>query len=299
MQSLRQLWRDWRSGELRLLFFSLVLAVAALSAVGFVAQRLQGALVRDAAQLIGGDVVIVSDHPLKPLYLQHAQAQGLRSMQTAVFPSMALDVTGDRTRLVSLKAVGAHYPLIAQVVLRDGLQALEVSRSGPPEPGTVWVNASVLGALRLQVGDLLQLGNARLRIAAILVREPDTGAGFINFAPRVMMNRADLPATGLIQPASRVTYRLALAGPSQAAAAYAKWAQEQIRQTAARGMRVETVADSGPAQEQTLKRASDFLHLVALKAARQGAHSLSGGRQRTRSRRGHSFADRFQGRLQP
>ena len=275
MQSLRQLWRDWRSGELRLLFFSLVLAVAALSAVGFVAQRLQGALVRDAAQLIGGDVVIVSDHPLKPLYLQHAQAQGLRSMQTAVFPSMALDVTGDRTRLVSLKAVGAHYPLIAQVVLRDGLQAPEVSRSGPPEPGTVWVNASVLGALRLQVGDLLQLGNARLRIAAILVREPDTGAGFINFAPRVMMNRADLPATGLIQPASRVTYRLALAGPSQAAAAYAKWAQEQIRQTSARGMRVETVADSGPAQEQTLKRASDFLHLVALITALMAAVAVA------------------------
>ena len=275
MHSLRQFWRDWRSGELRLLFFSLVLAVAALSAVGFVAQRLQGALVRDAAQLIGGDVVVVSDHPLAAAYLQQAQATGLRHMQTAVFPSMALDVTGDRTRLVSLKAVGAHYPLIAQVVLRDSLEGPEVSRSGPPQPGTVWVNASVLGALRLQVGDLLQLGNARFRIAAVLVREPDTGAGFINFAPRVMMNRADLPSTGLIQPASRVTYRLAVAGPAKAAADYAAWAQAQIRQTAARGMRVETVADSGPAQEQTLKRASDFLHLVALITALMAAVAVA------------------------
>jgi putative ABC transport system permease protein len=275
MYSLRQFWRDWRSGELRLLFFSLVLAVAALSAVGFVAQRLQGALVRDAAQLIGGDVVVVSDHPLAAAYLQRAQATGLRHMQTAVFPSMALDVTGDRTRLVSLKAVGAHYPLIAQVVLRDGLQGPEVLRSGPPQPGTIWVNASVLGALRLQVGDLLQLGNARFRIAAVLVREPDTGAGFINFAPRVMMNRADLPSTGLIQPASRVTYRLAVAGPVKAAADYAAWAQAQIRQTAARGMRVETVADSGPAQEQTLKRASDFLHLVALITALMAAVAVA------------------------
>jgi putative ABC transport system permease protein len=275
MHSLRQFWRDWRSGELRLLFFSLVLAVAALSAVGFVAQRLQGALVRDAAQLIGGDVVVVSDHPLAAAYLQQAQATGLRHMQTAVFPSMALDVTGDRTRLVSLKAVGAHYPLIAQVVLRDGLQGPEVLRSGPPQPGTIWVNASVLGALRLQVGDLLQLGNARFRIAAVLVREPDTGAGFINFAPRVMMNRADLPSTGLIQPASRVTYRLAVTGPVKAAADYAAWAQAQIRQTAARGMRVETVADSGPAQEQTLKRASDFLHLVALITALMAAVAVA------------------------
>ncbi|MGC8508223.1 MAG: ABC transporter permease [Thiomonas sp.] len=275
MQSLRQFWRDWRSGELRLLFFSLVLAVAALSAVGLVAQRLQGALVRDAAQLIGGDVVVASDHPIAPIYVQQAQARGLRLMQTAVFPSMALDVRGDRTRLVSLKAVGAHYPLIAQVVLRDSLQGPEVSRSGPPTPGTVWVNASVLGALRLQVGDLLQLGNARFRIAAVLVREPDTGAGFINFAPRVMMNRDDLPATGLIQPASRVTYRLAVAGPEKAAADYADWAQAHIRQTATRGMRVETVADSGPAQEQTLKRAADFLHLVALITALMAAVAVA------------------------
>ncbi|MGC9163119.1 MAG: ABC transporter permease [Thiomonas sp.] len=275
MHSLRQLWRDWRSGELRLLFLSLVLAVGALSAVGFVAQRLQGALARDAAQLIGGDVAVVSDQPIASVYPDKARALGLRLTQTAVFPSMALDVSGDRTRLVALKAVGEHYPLIGHVVLRGGLQAPEVSRGGPPAPGTVWVNASVLGALRLQVGDMLQLGNARFRIAAVLVREPDTGAGFINFAPRVMINRADLPATGLIQPASRVTYRLLVAGPAQAAADYATWARLQIRQTAARGMRVETVADSGPAQEQTLKRAADFLHLVALITALMAAVAVA------------------------
>nr|WP_079419692.1 FtsX-like permease family protein [Thiomonas intermedia] len=275
MDSLRQFWRDWRSGELRLLMFSLVLAVAALSAVGFVAQRLHGALVRDAAQLIGGDVVIVSDHPLDPLYLRQAEARGLRHMQTAVFPSMALDVTGDRTRLVSVKAVGSHYPLIAQVVLRQGLQAPEMSRAGPPTAGTVWVNAGVLGALGLKVGDLLQLGNARLRISDVLVREPDTGAGFINFAPRVMMNQLDLPSTGLIQPASRVTYRLAVSGSAQAASAFGGWAESRIRLTKARGMRVETVADSGPAQEQTLKRASDFLHLVALITALMAAVAVA------------------------
>lgn len=264
MQPLIQLWRDWRSGELRLLFASLVLAVAALSAVGFVAQRLQGALVRDAAQLIGGDVVVVSDHPLAPDFLRHAQALRLRTARTAVFPSMALDVSGNRTRLVALKAVGAHYPLIAQVVLRAGFDSPPYAVSGPPQPGTVWVSPSVLGALGVAVGDRLQLGESTFRIAALLVREPDTGAGFIHFAPRVMMNQADLPATQLIQPASRVTYRLAVAGPEAATAAYADWARAWLREHAARGMRVETVADSGPAQEQTLKRAADFLHLVAL-----------------------------------
>lgn len=271
MQSLKQLWRDWRSGELRLLFFSFALAVAALAAVGFIGQRLHGALVRDAAQLIGGDVVVVADHPLAPGFLQRAEALRLRHARTSVFASMAVDVSGDRTRLVALKAVGPSYPLIAHVTLRAGLGDTDFARTGAPDPGTVWAAADVLGALRLQVGDMLQLGNARFRVAAILVREPDTGAGLVSFAPRVMMNRADLPATGLIQPASRVTYRLAVAGPEPAVAAYADWARERIKARGERGIRVETVADGGPAQQETLKRAADFLHLVALATALMAA----------------------------
>ncbi len=275
MQSLNQLWRDWRSGELRLLTVSLVLAVAALAAVGFVGQRLHGALVRDAAQLIGGDVVVVSDHPMPAEFLQRAEALGLRHAQTAVFASMALDVSGDRTRLVALKAVGVHYPLIGHVALRAAPDAPDRDGTGPPDPGTVWVAPGVLGALRLQVGDALQLGNSRLRVGAILAREPDTGAALVSFAPRVMMNRADLPATGLIQPASRVTYRLAVAGRAPAVAAYAGWARGWIKAHAQRGMRVDTVADSGPAQEETLKRAADFLHLVALATALMAAVAVA------------------------
>lgn len=267
MQSLRQLWRDWRGGELRLLAGALVLAVAALSAVGFVAQRLDAALTRDAAQLIGGDVVIASDHAIDPSYAQRAHALGLRLTHTAVFPSMALSADGNHTRLVSLKAVGEHYPLIGAMRLRAGLNAPVQRHTGPPAPGTAWVAPAVLAALHLQVGQDLQLGNARFRVAAIIDTEPDTGSGFIQFAPRVMINRADLPATDLIQPASRVTYRLAVAGPPAAVETFRAWVQARLKAQPVRGLRLETVADSGPAQEQTLRRASDFLHLVALLTA--------------------------------
>jgi putative ABC transport system permease protein len=85
-----------------------------------------------------------------------------------------------------------------------------------PEPGTVWVDAAVLDALQLKLGDPLLLGDATLKIARIIVIEPDRGAGFMSFAPRVMLHEADLAATGLVQPASRVNYRLAVAAPEGA-----------------------------------------------------------------------------------
>ena len=65
----RTLWRDFRSGELRLLILAVTLAVAALTAVGFFADRLKGGLQRDAKQLLGGDAVVSSETP-RPLRLR-------------------------------------------------------------------------------------------------------------------------------------------------------------------------------------------------------------------------------------
>lgn len=275
MDSIRQLWRDWRGGELRLLAASLVLAVAALAAVGFVAQRLDGALARDAAQLIGGDVVLASDHPIAAFYEAQAAQRGLRHMRTEVFPSMALDVSGDRTRLVSVKAVDAHYPLIGAMQLRPAPTASAAPRTGPPAAGTVWVAPGVLAALHMDMGQELQLGDRTFRVGEVIDSEPDTGGGFIQFAPRVMMNSVDLASTGLIQPASRVVYRLAVAGPEKAVRGYEAWLRARLKAHPERGMRMETVADSGPAQEQTLRRASDFLHLVALITALMAAIAVA------------------------
>ena len=100
----RTLWRDWRAGELRLLLVAVTLAVAALTAVGFFADRLQGGLERDARQLLGGDVVIVSDQPAPALFTQQAQMWGLQSATTLSFPTMARasDAQGGAAKLVAL-----------------------------------------------------------------------------------------------------------------------------------------------------------------------------------------------------
>lgn len=276
-QALKMTWRDWRSGELRLLMVAVFLAVAALCAVGFFADRLNASLVRDAQQLIGGDVVIVSDQPLPAVFMQ--QAQGLETTQIASFPSMARapDELGGSTRLVTVKAVDGAYPLRGELQVQSHLEAPLKAATHGPAPGEVWISPELLVSLGLQPGDTLMLGDAELPVTALLVIEPDRGTGgFMSFSPRVLMNAADLPATGLVQPASRINYRFALASDDVARVkAYEQWAADYIQRAGhvedsavpLRGVRMEQLDTGQPTMQKTLERAQKFLNLVALLAA--------------------------------
>ncbi|MDD0812239.1 ABC transporter permease [Curvibacter sp. RS43] len=265
----RTLWRDLRAGELRLLIVAVTLAVAALSAVGFFSDRLKGGLQRDARQLLGGDLVLASDNPAPPAFEAEARRLGLQVAGTLSFPTMgrASDEQGGASRLVALKAVGAGYPLRGQLVVAERPGAPEQSTRAVPAPGEAWVDAPLLEALGLQVGDPLLLGDSRLRVARVLVLEPDRGAGFMSFAPRVLINERDLAATRLVQPASRISYRLAVAGEAPAVQAYTRWATTELQGGERRGLRLESLESGRPEMRQTLDRAEKFLNLVALLAA--------------------------------
>ncbi|NQW66600.1 MAG: FtsX-like permease family protein, partial [Burkholderiales bacterium] len=258
----RALGRDARSGELRLLWVAVTLGVAALSSVGFLADRIQGGLQRDARQLLGGDAVIASDHAIPPEVFAKVKAMGLTSAATLNFPTMARSPQG-ASRLVALKAVAEGYPLRGR---------LQIDRPVPqtdrvPAAGEVWVEPALMVALELSIGKDILLGERRLRIAEILLSEPDRGAGFMNFAPRVMLNQIDLPATQLVQPASRLNWRLAVIGPPDKVKQFVAWAEVYVKLPEVRGMRLETLEAGRPEMRQTLDRAEKFLHLVALLAA--------------------------------
>jgi putative ABC transport system permease protein len=262
--------RDFRAGELRLLVVAVMLAVAALSAVGFFADRINGGLARDARQLLGGDAIVSSDQPTPAAFLDKARALGLSTASTAGFPSMgrAGAAQGGGSRLVSVKAVSATYPLRGEVTVAGAPGTAERKVAGAPAPGTVWVDPALLGALNLKLGDTLLLGDASLRIAQSIVNEPDRGTGFASFAPRVLLNQADLPKTGLVQPASRVNYRLAVAAPTDAPVKqFVDWADAQVKSGGIRGLRIESLATGRPEMRQTLDRAGKFLNLVALLSA--------------------------------
>ncbi|WP_298831748.1 FtsX-like permease family protein [uncultured Piscinibacter sp.] len=268
----RQMARDFRAGELRLLVAAVMLAVAALTAVAFFADRINTGLARDARQILGGDAIIASDQPAPAAFAAKAGELGLASALTTTFPSMgrAPDDKGGATRLITAKAVADGYPLRGKLRLADEPGGAESEVAAAPAPGTVWVDAAVLSSLGLQPGDTLLLGDAALRIVKVIVVEPDRGAGFLGFAPRVLFNQADLPATGLIQPASRVTYRLAVAAPGNSDAPvreFVRWAEAELKARDLRGIRVESLASGRPEMRQTLDRAEMFLNLVALLAA--------------------------------
>jgi putative ABC transport system permease protein len=268
----RQMLRDFRAGELRLLLVAVTLAVAALTAVGFFADRLERGLGRDARQLLGGDAIVASDKPTPQAFIDEARRRGLSVATTSAFPSMgrAPDDKGGATRLVAVKAVSEAYPLRGRLKLARAPGGSPVDAAGAPEPGSVWVDAQLLDALQLKMGDTLLLGDAALKITRVIAVEPDRGAGFMSFAPRVMLGHADLAATGLIQPASRVTWRLAVASPIERDAdvsAYVRWAEDRVAEQQLRGVRVESMESGRPEMRQTLDRASKFLNLVALLAA--------------------------------
>ena len=267
----RQLWRDLRAGELRLLMVSVALAVAALTAVGFLADRMQSGLWRDARQLLGGDAVVVSDQSTPMAFVQQAQNMGLQTNTNVSFPTMAraLAEQGGSSRLVALKAVEPGYPLRGKLLLLPDVGQPSASGLKPtiPPVGEVWVDPALLDNLGLKTGQMLGLGERSLRISAIIEREPDRGAGFMTFAPRVMMNSADLASTGLVQPASRVTWRMAVAGDAAAAERFVRWAKPEVELAHVRGVQIESLDSGRPEMRQTLDRASQFLNLVALLAA--------------------------------
>ncbi len=286
----RSLLRDARSGELKLLFFAVTLAVTAMSSVSFLADRLERGLERDAGKLLGGDVVVASDQATPLEFSNWAQEAGFKSAQTVSFPTMARAPSekGGNTRLVALKAVTSEYPLRGEIELRAPSERLsrtvEPSKSSEapkvnplepslnpktknPPPGQAWVDVQVLESLNLKEGDALLLGDQTLLITGVIENEPDRGAGFMNFAPRVMINRADLESTHLIQPASRINWRLAVTGEPLAIQAYQERITQRISAGQLRGVRLETLRQGRPEMRVTLERASEFLHLVALLCA--------------------------------
>lgn len=256
----RFLRRDLRAGEVRVLLAALILAVTAVTAVGFLTDRAERAMLLKANRLLGGDAVLRADEPIREPARDLAREQGLRQTETASFKSMVR--AGDVMRLVDVRALGAEYPLRGVFRLAEAEGAVARDANGAPDRGTAWLSRGGAQSLRVRVGDTLKLGNTEFRLAALVMQEPDAALDYFNIAPRVFLHLADLPATGLVQEGSRVTWRLVVAGE---AAAAQRWV-DAARASLERGQRLETVADARPEVRQALKRADQFLGLAALVA---------------------------------
>ncbi|HPU53682.1 MAG TPA: ABC transporter permease, partial [Burkholderiaceae bacterium] len=255
--------RDWRAGELGLLLAALVVAAASISAVGFFVDRMRQALSLEARQLLGADLVIASDREPDAAWSQQAARSGLAVAQTVNFPSMVM--AGGRQQLASVKAVSATYPLRGRLRVSGdpAVGAPDEPASGPLARGTLWGDAQLLQGLSVAPGARAELGESVFTIDRVITVEPDRGANFINFAPRAMIRIEDLAATGLVQPASRVTWRVLVAGEPAAVARFEGWLKTRLPRSA----RIESLENGRPELRSTLERAQRFLALVALLTA--------------------------------
>ncbi len=268
--------RDWRAGELTMLLLALVLAVAALSSVGFLSDRLHQGLERDARRMIGADFIVRADHPVDAQFSSQAKSLGLQMAHTAIFPSMISSTDAQPvSRLAALKAVSAAYPLRGALRITSAPGVPDHPAQGIPAPGTVWADQALLDALKIHVGDTVRVGNRNFTVAAIITRELDRGFGFVNFSPRLMLRDDEVASTGLIVFGSRVTYRLLVAGANGPVATFAAWAHERVDGGKMRGVALESLHDGQPQVRETLDRAGHFLTLVSLLTAMLAAVAIA------------------------
>jgi putative ABC transport system permease protein len=254
----RMLVRDWRAGEQRLLALALIVAVASVTTVAFFADRVGRSLTSGANQLLGADLVVISDKPIESRFSERARRLGLATTAAVRFPSMTQ--AGERTLLTQVKAVEPGYPLRGKLRIRTTVNGEDFEPRSIPAPGEVWIDDRLLRRLELTIGARVGLGERTFSVAAIVAEEPESSAGFINLGPRLIMNAADLPATALIQPGSRVTYRLFAAGDAAAVASFRAFAT----QAAGAGQSVEDIRDARPEIKSALERAERFFGLSAL-----------------------------------
>lgn len=254
----RMLRRNWSAGELRVLLLALVIAVASVTTVGFFADRVQAALDAQANELLGGDLAVIADHPIPAQMEDLARQDGLAMASTRTFPSMVAASGG--VSLAEIKAVTGGFPLRGRIRVTQVVGSPDREIAGGPAAGTVWIAVALAGRLGLKVGDSLNVGRTRLEVAQIITREPDSVLDYFGIAPRVLMNDADVAATGLVQVGSRITYRLLVSGESEAVR---KFHGEALVRPA-RGLRVEGVRDSRSEVRTALERSQRFLGLASL-----------------------------------
>ena len=256
--ALKLLLRDWRSGELTLLLSSLVIAVATVTTITLFVDRLQKALVQESASFLAADKVISGRSPLPPEFLAEARRLNLQTAETLSFVSMVF--SADRAQFTSVKAVSNGYPLRGDLIISDAAFEMgEVVEYGP-SPGEVWIESRLLPSLDIETGELLDIGVASLVVSKALIKEPDRGGGFNNVGPRVMMNMADVPATEVVQPGSRLSYRYLFAGDATDLREFDVWAKDRLGEE----FRMFGVKEGTVNLGNALERAERFLLLGGL-----------------------------------
>ena len=256
--ALRSFGREIRSGEVLVLLAAVALAVGALTAVGFLTDRIGKAVARQANEVLAADLRLRSPDPIPDEWRQRAQDAGLRTAETYTFPSVVFH--GEGSALTTIKAVNETYPLRGTVRVADELFGEQRVVDDIPARGQVWADGALLARVGADIGDRLLIGDSELLVTAVLTYRPDQSVGFASLAPSVLVNIEDIPATGLISEGSRVGYALLVAGDDATVTEF----NESIRDDLPDSMRASNREDSSERAYSAADRAQRFLSLTAV-----------------------------------
>ena len=256
--ALRSFGRELRSGEVLVLLAAVSLAVAALTAVGFLTDRIGKAVARQANEVLAADLRLRSQAPVPDEWRALAAEYKLETADTMSFPSVVFH--GDDNALSSIKVVSDLYPLRGAVRVADELFGEQRAVDGIPAPGEVWADGALLARVGADIGDVLDIGELQLTVTAVLTYRPDQSIGFASLAPTVIMNMADIDSSGLIGEGSRVAYALLVAGDEQDVASF----NDAIQDILPDEIRIRSQEESSERAYNAADRAQRFLSLTAV-----------------------------------
>ncbi|MEE4162280.1 MAG: FtsX-like permease family protein [Woeseiaceae bacterium] len=256
--AIRSFGRELRSGEVLVLLAAVSLAVAALTAVGFLTDRIGKAVARQANEVLAADLRLRSAEPIPDDWRELAASYELEISDTMSFPSVVFH--GDSSALATIKAVDAAYPLRGAMRTSADLFTEQREVDGVPAAGEIWADAALLARLDADVGDRLAVGELDLAVSAVLTYRPDQSIGFASLAPSLVMNIDDIPASGLIAEGSRVSYALLVAGSPDSVEDF----NEAIAGKLSDDVRLRSAEESSERAYAAADRAQRFLSLTAV-----------------------------------
>ncbi|NVK22358.1 MAG: FtsX-like permease family protein [Kangiellaceae bacterium] len=250
--------RDWRSGEVKILFFALMIAVTAMVAIGVITDRIHRAMGEQSSEFLGADYTFSSPRPIEQSWVEQGRSNGIEITETLGFSTVLSK--GDKFQLVNVRAISGKFPLKGELEIADKPFTSGMKIQGSPELGSVWVEPRVLSLLGAKVGDKVDFGISQLTIAGVIVSGPGQASEVFNVAPRVTLNKQDVEAANIIQPGSRVSYGLFIAGELEAREQYIAWLKERKNTT----QRITGGKEGTPALQASIERAETFLRLASL-----------------------------------
>jgi putative ABC transport system permease protein len=274
---LAQVGRELRSGEVRVLAAALALAVAAMTAVGFFTDRVAQGVQARSSEVLAADLVLRSNRAIPEEREALAAGLGLETARTASFPSVVL--AGEQSALADIEGVEEGYPLRGSLRVSSRIDAESETVRAVPPPGEAWADPRLLARLDASVGQVVKLGRIELEVTRLLDYRPDQGFSFAELAPTLLINHADVAASGLVAPGSRVSYRLLLAGPAAALAAYRDRVELGV------GERLRGIEDAQPEIGNAIERAGRFIGLASLVSALIAAVAVAMAARRFAHRR--------------